>query len=133
MSDYQKFIAWLKKTYPTHARAYSSDPVIQSAYFAGMAEGHKVCTSDEWLENATQATRDLANKIKGDIVTSASVIAGLEMALSNAAAMIERQQHVMKRTIDAWDTTTHQKNADGRLWQCMEELRAESHNALYRA
>lgn len=38
MSDYEKFMSWLKKTYPTHARAYSSDPVIQSAYFAGMAE-----------------------------------------------------------------------------------------------
>lgn len=37
MSDYQKFIAWLEKTYPTHARAYSSDPVIQSAFFSGMA------------------------------------------------------------------------------------------------
>lgn len=37
MSDYQIFIAWLEKTYPTHARAYSGDPVIQSAFFAGMA------------------------------------------------------------------------------------------------
>ena len=37
MSDYQKFMAWLEKTYPTHARAYSGDPVIQSAFFAGMA------------------------------------------------------------------------------------------------
>ena len=57
--------------------------------------------------------------------TSASVVAGLEMALSQAAAMIERQQHVMQRAMDAWDTTTHQKNGDGRLWQCMEELRGE--------
>ena len=57
--------------------------------------------------------------------TSSDVIAGLEMALSQAAAMIERQQHVMQRTMDAWDTTTHQKNGDGRLWQCMEELRGE--------
>ena len=61
--------------------------------------------------------------------TSASVIAGLEMALSQAEAMIERQQHVMQRAMDAWDSTTHQKNGDGRLWQCMEELRAESHNS----
>ena len=37
MSDYQKFIDWLEKTYPTHARAYRCDPVIQTAYFAGMA------------------------------------------------------------------------------------------------
>ena len=57
--------------------------------------------------------------------TSADVIAGLEMALAQAAAMIERQQHVMQRAMDAWDTTTHQKNGDGRLWQCMEELRGE--------
>lgn len=39
MSDYEKFRAWLDKTYPTHARAYSSDPVIQSAFFAGMSYG----------------------------------------------------------------------------------------------
>ncbi len=39
MSDYQKFIEWLEKTYPKHARAYSGDPVIQSAFFAGMARG----------------------------------------------------------------------------------------------
>ncbi len=57
--------------------------------------------------------------------TSSDVIAGLEMALAQAAAMIERQQHVMQRAMDAWDTTTHQKNGDGRLWQCMEELRGE--------
>ena len=57
--------------------------------------------------------------------TSSDVIASLEMALSQAAAMIERQQHVMQRAMDAWDTTTHQKNGDGRLWQSMEELRGE--------
>jgi hypothetical protein len=34
-------------------------------------------------------------------------------------------QHVMQRAMDAWDTTTHKKNRDGRLWQCMEELRGE--------
>ena len=63
------------------------------------------------------------------IITSSDVIAGLQMALSQAEAMIERQQHVMQRAMAAWDSTTHQKNGDGRLWQCMEELRAESHNA----
>jgi len=60
--------------------------------------------------------------------TSASVIAGLEMALSQASAMIERQQHVMQRAMDAWDCTTHQKSDGGRLWRRMEELRKESHN-----
>ena len=60
-----------------------------------------------------------------EVPTSEDVIAGLEMALSQAEAMIERQQHVMQRAMDAWDTTTHQKNGDGRLWQCMEELRGE--------
>lgn len=60
-----------------------------------------------------------------DVPTIADTIAGLEMALSQAAAMIERQQHVMQRAIEAWDCTTHQKNGDGRLWQCMEELRGE--------
>ena len=59
------------------------------------------------------------------MVTSANIIAGLELALSQADAMIERQQHVMQRAIDAWDTTTHKKSHDGQLWQCMEELRGE--------
>ena len=63
------------------------------------------------------------------IITSSDVIAGLQMALSQAEAMIERQQHVMQRAMAAWDTATHQKSGDGRLLQCMEELRAESHNA----
>jgi len=58
-------------------------------------------------------------------LTSSDVIAGIEMALAQAAAMIERQQQVMQRAIDAWDCTTHPKNGDGRLWQCMEELRGE--------
>lgn len=65
------------------------------------------------------------------ITTSSDVIASLQMALSQAEAMIERQQHVMQRAMAAWDTTTHQKNGDGRLWQCMEELRAESHNVEF--
>lgn len=38
MSDYECFVAWLMRTYPTHARPYSSDPVIQSAFFAGLEE-----------------------------------------------------------------------------------------------
>ena len=63
------------------------------------------------------------------IITSSDVIASLQMALSQAEAMIERQQHVMQRAMAAWDTATHQKSGDGRLLQCMEELRAESHNA----
>lgn len=42
MSDYQIFIAWLEKTYPTHARAYSGDPVVKSAFFAGMVATNHV-------------------------------------------------------------------------------------------
>jgi hypothetical protein len=42
-----------------------------------------------------------------------------------AVREIERQQHVMQRVVDAWDCTTHQKNGDGRLWQCMEDMRCE--------
>ena len=43
------------------------------------------------------------------IITSSDVIAGLQMALSQAEAMIERQQHVMQRDrrlkavrVDGW-------------------------------
>lgn len=48
------------------------------------------------------------------------------MALAQAASMIERQQHVMQRAMHAWDSTTYQRNRDGRLWQCMEDLRGET-------
>lgn len=53
---------------------------------------------------------------------------GLEMALGQAAAMIERMQESIRRAIDAWDNTTNSKSHDGRLWQCMEELRQEIGN-----
>jgi hypothetical protein len=39
--------------------------------------------------------------------------------------VIERQQRVMQRAIEAWDTTTHQKSHDSFLWERMEELRGE--------
>ncbi len=53
---------------------------------------------------------------------------GLEMALGQAAAMIERIRESIRRAIDAWDTTTNSKSHDGRMWQCMEELRMEIGN-----
>lgn len=53
---------------------------------------------------------------------------GLEMALGQAAAMIERMQESIRRAIDAWDNTTNSKSHDGRMWQCMEELRQEIGN-----
>jgi hypothetical protein len=77
------------------------------------------------LNECTCAAKDMPFGRCCKTPTSASVIAGLEMALSQADSMIERQQHVMQRAMDAWDTTTHQKSGDGRLWQCMEELRGE--------
>ena len=53
---------------------------------------------------------------------------GLEMALGQAAAMIERMRESIRRAIDAWDNTTNSKSHDGRMWQCMEELRQEIGN-----
>jgi len=53
---------------------------------------------------------------------------GLEMALGQAASMIERMQTSIRRAIDAWDNTTNSKSHDGRMWQCMEELRQEIGN-----
>lgn len=79
----------------------------------------------KWGTDLAIEQQPLYAKSPQDGTNSADVIAGLEMALAQAAAMIERQQHVMRRAMDAWDTTTHQKNGDGRLLQCMEELRGE--------
>ena len=53
---------------------------------------------------------------------------GMEMALGQAAAMIERMRESIRRAIDAWDDTTNSKSHDGRMWQCMEELRQEIGN-----
>lgn len=58
-----------------------------------------------------------------------SQMQGLSNEINDFQNTIEKQQHVMQRAIAAWDSTTPQKNGDGRLWQCMEELRTESHNA----
>ena len=49
---------------------------------------------------------------------------GLEMALGQAAAMIERMRESIRRALYSWDTSNH----DGHLWQCMEELRREIAN-----
>lgn len=38
MTNYERFVSWLDRTYKTHAKAYSKDPVINSAFFAGMTE-----------------------------------------------------------------------------------------------
>lgn len=78
--------------------------------------------------NVCETCQSLAMAVLADPVdarSTSAAIAGLEMALSQADAMIERQQHVMQRAMDAWDTTTYQKNHDGQLWQCMEDLRGE--------
>ena len=50
---------------------------------------------------------------------------GLEMALGQAAAMVERRRESIRRALYAWDNTTNSKSHDGRMWQCMEELRQE--------
>ena len=46
--------------------------------------------------------------------TSSDVIAGLEMALAQAAAMIERQQHVMQRAMPEAPSNTHCVSAEPR-------------------
>lgn len=44
----------------------------------------------------------------------------LEMVLA-----IQSYREAIRRALEAWDTTTNSKSHDGRLWQCMEELRME--------
>ena len=53
---------------------------------------------------------------------------GLEMALGQAAAMIERMREPIRRALYAWDTSTYSKGHDGHLWQAMEGLRQEIGN-----
>ena len=114
MSDYQQFIEWLQKTYPTHARAYSNDPVIQSAFFAGMAK-------------ADGASKRMFEAACVDLAMINDFL-GLPPEYGGKAPIINKikeMQHVMQRAIDAWDTTTHAKNGDARLWQCIEDIRGE--------
>lgn len=47
----------------------------------------------------------------------------LEMVMA-----IQNYREAIRRAIDAWDNTTNSKSHDGRMWQCMEELRQEIGN-----
>jgi hypothetical protein len=57
----------------------------------------------KWGTDLAIEQQPLYAKSPQDGTNSAEVIAGLEMALAQAAAMIERQQHVMQRAMDAPD------------------------------
>ena len=48
-----------------------------------------------------------------------------DAAIRELIESIQSSREAIRRALEAWDTTTHQKNDDGRLWQCMEELRME--------
>ena len=84
---------------------------------------------EQWpaIKSAVDQIASLApthDEVMGGALPNASD-GGLEMALGQAAAMIERMRESIRRAIDAWDTTTNSKSHDGRMWQCMEELRME--------
>jgi len=49
----------------------------------------------------------------------------LELAIGQAAAMVERMRESIRRALYAWDTSTYSKGHDGHFWQTMEELRQE--------
>ena len=68
MSTYEKLLMWLNKQYPTHARAYASDPVIQSAFSAGMQQAMRDAESVEHVPH-WQTVAEKESPIMG-IVTS---------------------------------------------------------------
>lgn len=80
----------------------------------------------EWGTTLAIEWQSLYAKHYNDGVNSADVIASLNMALSQAEAMIERQKETMRYALSAWDTTTHFKPGDGRLQEAMECLRGEA-------
>ena len=48
-----------------------------------------------------------------------------DAAIREMIVAIQNYREAIRRTLEAWDTTTNSKSHDGRLWQCMEELRME--------
>ena len=46
-------------------------------------------------------------------------------AIREMILAIQGYREAIRRALEAWDTTTNSKSHDGRLWQCMEELRME--------
>lgn len=48
-----------------------------------------------------------------------------DAAIRELIVAIQSYREAIRRALEAWDTTTNSKSHDGRLWQCMEELRRE--------
>lgn len=48
-----------------------------------------------------------------------------DAAIRELIVTVQSQREAIRRALEAWDTTTNSKSHDGRLWQCMEELRME--------
>jgi len=48
-----------------------------------------------------------------------------DAAIHKLIVEIQSYREAIRRVLEAWDTTTNSKSHDGRLWQCMEELRME--------
>ncbi len=96
------------------------DAGMQSTTIAGLAE-NKPCTSDEWLANATQSTRDLANKIKGQKLTvtlqdteselQAREIVELKSALKAANAQTEEFERKWYLATDEVEKLSGESNA----------------------
>ena len=55
-------------------------------------------------------------------------ISGMMNQLDAFSESLLRHRDAISRALAAWDTTTNSKSHDGRLWQCMEELRREIAN-----
>lgn len=51
-----------------------------------------------------------------------------DAAIHKLIVEIQSYREAIRRVLEAWDTTTNSKSHDGRLWQCMEELRQEIGN-----
>jgi len=52
-------------------------------------------------------------------------ISALQEQLDAFSELLLSHRDAMARVLEAWDTTTNSRGHDGRLWQCMEELRME--------
>ena len=63
---------------------------------------------------------DAAGDWEGGCVTTYD-----DAAIRELIVTIQSHREAIRRALEAWDATTNPKSHDGRLWQCMEELRME--------
>lgn len=97
-----------------------------------MPDGPKEMNPRAWIVTKHGMTGDLYEALAWDnggkplgVSVSTPVPMYDDAAIRELIVAIQSYREAIRRALEAWDTTTNSKSHDGRLWQCMEELRME--------